>query len=104
MTRKCSKESPGSVHCVFQFSPLTSNSTLRKHLKRKHEDEYRRLHEARGWKCQLESMNEADTESTPVPEAQSLVPFTPKSLLDHLLDFIIAYDEVGTLRCLPLLY
>jgi hypothetical protein len=103
MARKRSEESPGSVDCCFRFSPFTSNSTLRKHLKHKHKDEYLRLHEARGWKCRLDDMKEADTESTPVSEAQSL-PFTPKSFLDHLLKFIIAYDEVSTLRCLPLPY
>jgi hypothetical protein len=105
MTRKRSKESPGSSHVSFRFSPNTSNTTLRKHLDAKHIDEYLRLHKARGWDSQLDSMKKAaSTVPTPVSEGQSVVPFSEKSFLDHLRDFIIADDQVGTLRCLPLPY
>jgi hypothetical protein len=103
MTRKRSEESPGSVTISFRFSPNTSNTTLRKHLDLKqHRDEYLRLHKERGWNSQLDSMKAAGT--VPTPEAPSLAPFSQMSFLDHLRDFIIADDQVGTLRCLPLLY
>jgi hypothetical protein len=106
MTRKRSEESPGSVDVSFRFSSTTSNTTLRKHLDTpQHIDEYLRLHKARGWTSQLDSMKKAaGTVPTPVSEAQSLAPFSQKSFLDHLRDFIIADDQVGTLRCLPLPY
>jgi hypothetical protein len=71
---------------------------LRIHLE-KHMDEYLCVCEARGWKCQLKSVKEADTEATPVSEARPHVPFTPKGLLDLIVNFIIANDHVSTLRC-----
>jgi hypothetical protein len=104
MTRKQSEESPGSLQASFRFSPKTSNTTLQKHLDFDHRAEYLRLHKAKGWNSQLDSMKAASTVPTPVSEAQSLAPFSQKSLLDHLRDFIIADDQVGKLRCLPLPY
>ena len=99
MISECSKSNPEGFHPNFRFSVKTANSTLQLHLESKHKDEYLCLHKARGWKTQLKSMKEADTESTPVSEAGSHVPFTPESLLAHLVELIVANDHVSTLHC-----
>jgi len=98
---KLSQSNPEGFHTNFRFSNKTSNSTLWEHLGGNHKDEYLRLHKARGWTSQLESMKLAGTVPAPVSEA-ALAPFSQKSFLDHLWDFIIADDQVSTLRCLPL--
>ncbi|KAI0290316.1 hypothetical protein BC826DRAFT_970521 [Russula brevipes] len=93
-----SKSNPGGFHINFQFSAKTANSTLRVHLDRNHKVEYLRLHKERGWKSQLKSMEDAETESTPVSEVPSDV-FSLETFLDHLVRFIVADDQVSTLRC-----
>ncbi|KAI0300175.1 hypothetical protein BC826DRAFT_966612 [Russula brevipes] len=97
---KLFKLNPESFRTNFRFSGKTSNSTLRKHLGSHHKDELLRLREARGWKSPLpDNMNQANTESTPVSEARRHMDFCQKSFLNHLVDFIVADDQVSTLRC-----
>ena len=101
MVRKRSLSDP-SFRGNFQFSAGTSNSSLRCHLDSKHKDEYLLLHLAKGWKNELASMKTTisiASLSNPGSEVQPRVPFSRRSLLDHLLDFIIADDQVGALRC-----
>ncbi|KAI0281889.1 hypothetical protein BC826DRAFT_974463 [Russula brevipes] len=93
-----SKSNPGAFHINFQFSAKTSNSPLRGHLDSTHRVEYLRLHKERGWKSQLKSMKDAEMESTPVSEVPSDV-FSLETFLDHLVKFIVADDQVSTLRC-----
>jgi hypothetical protein len=103
MVRKHSLSDP-SFQGSFQFSAGTSGSSLRSHLDTEHKVEYLRVHLAKGWKNELPSIKAAKsvaTVSNSGSEVQPCVPFTWQSLVDHLVDFIIADDQVSTFcRCL----
>jgi len=104
MVRKRALSDP-SYRVNFQFSASTSTSTLRVHLDHEHKDEYLRLHLARGWTTVLPSMkatDNADTVPNPGSKAQSRVPFSQEAFLEHLVNFIIASDQVGTTSLSPL--
>jgi hypothetical protein len=67
-------------------------------------NEYLCLRKVKGWKNKLPSMKVTESValvSNPGSEVQLLVPFTQRSLVKHIVDFIIADDQVSTLSCRP---
>jgi hypothetical protein len=80
----------------FDYSPHCSNSSLRLHLENEHKEEYIRLCKEKGWKNQLPKSRTADLEPVHAGATQafSRTKFTQEAFLDHLVNFIVADDQV----------
>jgi len=84
----------------YVYSTTTGTSSLRYHLHKFHHDEYKRLCNEKGWINQLpgaQRKGAGNPESAPGLQAQSRTPFSQKGFLDHLVNFIVADDQVSAL-------
>jgi hypothetical protein len=82
------------------FAPSSSNTTLQAHLEQEHKEDYTRLCLQKGWKNQLPSTkfeSEAGTEPAVGAGGQSHPAFSSKAFVRHLVNFIIADDQVSKL-------
>ena len=96
MTTLCRKQSTDKG-LSSSYSATTSNTTLRHHLDKVHKNEYLRISSTKGWKTQLPSSratSEAPSDSQSGSNGQFRTPFSAKALLNHLVEFIIADDQV----------
>jgi hypothetical protein len=75
------------------FSAATSNGPLRNHLLSRHKDAYLQKSREMGWKIPALE-NETGTAPAPGRETQR-PPFSQKAFIQHLLNFIVADDQVG---------
>jgi hypothetical protein len=84
----------------YQFATSTSNSTLRGHLQKYHDDEYTRLKQERGWQGKLPRMQalelsrQSTLDSVVQAGVENRVKYSKPALLRHLIDFIVADDQV----------
>jgi hypothetical protein len=81
------------------FAPSSSNTTLQAHMEREHKEDYIWVCLQKGWKNQLPSMkfkSEAGMEPADAG-GQSCPAFSPKAFVRHLINFIIADDQVSKL-------
>jgi hypothetical protein len=80
----------------YEISPSSSNTTLRGHLQREHKEDYIRVCLERGWKNQLPSAkfeSEAGSERS-AGTGQFCTTFSSKAFMEHLINFIVADDQV----------
>jgi hypothetical protein len=74
----------------------TSNSGLRVHLEAFHHDEYVRVCQEKGWDNQLPSYKKTHATSASTTSAGQIhMPFSTKAFLEHLVNFIVADDQVS---------
>jgi hypothetical protein len=89
----------------YEFSLSSSNTTLRGHLQREHKDDYIHVCQGKGWKNQLLSTKfESEAGSEPSAGAGRFrTAFSSKAFMEHLINFIVADDQVSKLclYCLP---
>jgi hypothetical protein len=83
----------------YQFASTTGYQGLRRHLESQHKEEYLRKCQENGWKVQLPNLMKEQKEALAevrkkAQEARS--PFTPEALLQHLVNFIVADDQVSS--------
>jgi hypothetical protein len=87
---------PSKIH--YEYSPNTSNTSLRPHIQKHHLDLFLRLAKEKGWTIQLpglvsqsrsQAANEAAASQVRQPEK-----FDEKTFHQHLVNFIIADDQV----------
>ena len=79
------------------YSATTSNTTLCHHLDTVHKNEYLCISSTKGWNTQLPSSratSEAPSDSQSGSNRQFQTPFSAKALLNHLVEFIVADDQV----------
>jgi hypothetical protein len=80
-----------------EYSEGTSTSGLRVHLETFHLDEYLRVCREKGWGNQLPSHKKSQAASTSTSAAaQFRMPFSAKAFLEHLVNFIVADDQVSS--------
>jgi len=65
---------------------------LRNHLNRAHKEEFIRVSEEKGWR--MPSQSEAGSEAAGSSPAAFRTKFTQKAFLEHLINFIVADDQV----------
>lgn len=79
----------------YWYSKTTSTTSLRPHLARHHADLYLRLAKERGWEVQLPGYrSQAQSQAASDASAPPLVQFSEERFQQHLLNFIIADDQV----------
>lgn len=82
----------------LEFSHTTSNTSLRPHIERNHLDIYLRVAKERGWTHELPGLK-AQARSQAASDASALqvaplVQFSEERFHQHLLNFIVADDQV----------
>lgn len=79
----------------FDYSSSTSTSTLRKHLMKKHEKEFVEACVKFNWDVPQPQSdgNMGPISSAPLPGRE---PFSSEALLKHIINFIIADDQVSS--------
>lgn len=88
------------------YKPSTGYTALRGHLERHHEEEYLKACQENGWKVMLPTWlkKEKATLNATLQEVQSnRVPFTQEEFLQHLVNWIVADDQVR-IHLITLLY
>jgi hypothetical protein len=75
----------------FTYAISTSNTVLRKHLDRYHKDEYLKLAKEKGWITMLPSVKP----QVSIAPIKSKITFSPEQVLQKLVRFIAANDQVG---------
>jgi hypothetical protein len=88
------------VGYAFQYG--TSSTNLRPHLEKYHKDDYLKLIRIKGWVNQLPSAKQAQEaqaaeSATELTVGQARPPFTTEGLLNHIVNFIVANDQVRPL-------
>jgi hypothetical protein len=82
----------------FKFSRNTANGTLRTHLEKFHADEYIQLAQQNGWRMLLPKRRAeaASTQGIGTSEQgnKQQIAFSQKEFLRHLVNFIVADDQV----------
>ena len=87
-------------HQTFRYSGSTSTTSLRPHIVRMHRDLYLRIYKAKGWtilpglasQVQSQAAKEASASRDTRPHGR--VEFSGQKFHQHLLNFIIADDQV----------
>lgn len=79
------------------FSATTSNGPLRKHLLSHHKDIYLQKCREMRWKVPIPESEIGTAPGAPGRETQR-PPFSQKAFIQHLLNFIVADDQVGKVR------
>ncbi|CAA7270386.1 unnamed protein product [Cyclocybe aegerita] len=96
--RFCKEKSASNPKLKFEFSANTSNTTLRNHLENVHKEEYLHLCAEKGWNNLLPKSR---VQVVVAPEAAHgtqgafRTPFTQKAFIQHLINFVVADDQVG---------
>lgn len=86
---------PTAVFPTFQFKPATSNSSLRKHLKSQHEEEYTNICSSNGWKNQLPGIREQSEQSGTTTAKVGRESFMEDLFLQKIVNWIVADDQVS---------
>jgi hypothetical protein len=87
---------PNTILAMFAFSPLSSNSSLRKHLEREHEEQYIEVCTANGWKIQLPKWLERErNQSRIISEDATREPFTDDTFIRKVINWVIADDQAS---------
>ncbi|CAA7260679.1 unnamed protein product [Cyclocybe aegerita] len=92
------EKSASNPKLKFEFSINTSNTTLRNHLENVHKEEYLCLCTEKGWNNLL---SKSRVQMVAAPEAAHgtqgafRTPFTQKAFIQHLINFVVADDQVG---------
>ena len=82
----------------YSYSLNTSNTSLWNHLDSRHREKYLQACEDNNWKNQLPSAKKSvNLERPPGLPVHIRIPFSQKALLDHLVSFIVADDQVSRL-------
>ena len=88
----------------FQYALQTSTGSLRYHLRRLHYDLYISTCKQEGWNDYLQEhkkpgydANHATAPAAPHGPSRSLIPFSQEGLIDALVKFIVADDQVNYL-------
>lgn len=92
--RQKQTSNPTGVFPTFQFQPTTSNSSLRKHLKSQHEEEYTRICSSNGWKNQLPGIQE-QSGIVPATKKVDREGYTEDLFLQKIVEWIVADDQVS---------
>jgi hypothetical protein len=110
MRTNCSaneKADPVSVKGIFfKYQPSTGNSGLRGHIEKYHLDEFLLNAKENSWDHQLPKMKKAADASLPASlgdagaSGRPRVPFSQAALLKHLVNFIVADDQVRHVICM----
>lgn len=80
----------------MRYSWTTATTNMRGHLEDRHKDEYLRMAEKDGWKIQLPKLRLAEAEATLVQRGDRSRPeFSKEAFLAHLVNFIVADDQVS---------
>ncbi|CAA7265254.1 unnamed protein product [Cyclocybe aegerita] len=92
------EKSASNPKLKFEFSANTSNTTLRNHLENVHKEEYLHLCAEKGWnnllpKSQVQAV--AALEAAHGTQGAFCTPFTQKAFIQHLINFVVADDQVG---------
>jgi hypothetical protein len=91
------KNIPENQQWNATYKPSTGYTALRGHLEHHHKDEYLKACQENGWKVMLPSWlkKEKATHDATLQEAQaSRVPFSTEEFLQHLVNWIVADDQV----------
>ena len=100
-------DNPSATPIIFQFSPHSSTSTLRKHIENFHEQEYTDICSANGWKNQLpkRAAIAAQAAATTDPNSKS-EPFSDEAFLNKIINWIVTDDQVSLkhINCFILIY
>jgi hypothetical protein len=78
----------------YEFSPNSSNTTLRKHLARQHKDEYITTCSSNGWKNQLPVPGNAVPVSEPGAPNTNKEIYSDDAFLQKIVNWIVADDQV----------
>jgi hypothetical protein len=78
----------------FEFSPISSNTTLRKHLGRHHKDEYITICSSNGWKNQLPGNTVPASVSGPGALNANREIYSDDAFLQKIVNWIVADDQV----------
>jgi hypothetical protein len=86
---------PDELNVTWQYSENTTTTGLRRHLVTYHRTIYLETCLAKGWTAYAAKLESADGDPVDSGPGRPLVPFTQKGLVDHLLKFIVADDQVS---------
>lgn len=95
--RQRQADNPSAVPLIFEFSPHSSTTTLRKHIENYHEQEYINVCTSNGWKNQLpkraavlaaQAAQAATATSNPEP-------FSDEAFLQKITNWVVADDQVS---------
>lgn len=86
---------PDELNVTWQYSENTTTTGLRRHLVTYHRTIYLETCLAKGWTAYTAKLESADGDPVDSGPGRPLVPFTQKGLVDHLLKFIVADDQVS---------
>ena len=94
-------DNPSAVPVIFEFSPHSSTTTLRKHIENYHEQEYSDICSSNGWKNQLPkraavlAAQAAQAAGTTDPKLSSREPFSNEAFLHKIINWVVADDQVS---------
>jgi hypothetical protein len=81
----------------YEYTPGQGYSGLRGHIERYHEEEYLKACQDNGWRVMLPSWlkkEKADKEVALQDSSTARTVFTPETFLQHLINWIVADDQV----------
>jgi hypothetical protein len=80
------------------YSPKTATTGLRRHITKKHVPEYTKACKDFGWELHRDLDPDAGPLPAPANDLKKREPFTSEALLRHIVNFIVADDQVSIFK------